>query len=103
MNLSLHAEGRHSVPPPIRRSHLAEESTLGRRLGIACAVTALVFVLEVAGGVLTRSLALLSDAGHVFADFFALALSAYAFGSRASRPTRAAPSAITAPRCSPRS
>jgi cobalt-zinc-cadmium efflux system protein len=70
-------------PPPASGSrphtHLAEEGTLGRRLGIACAVTALVFVLEVAGGLLTRSLALLSDAGHVFADLFALALSAYAF------------------------
>jgi cobalt-zinc-cadmium efflux system protein len=61
------------------RSHFAAEGALGRRLGIACAVTALVFVLEVAGGLFTRSLALLSDAGHVFADLFALALSAYAF------------------------
>jgi cobalt-zinc-cadmium efflux system protein len=41
-------------------------------------VTALVLVLEVVGGIATRSLALLSDAGHVFADLFALALSAYA-------------------------
>ncbi len=49
-----------------------------RRLLFACVVTALVLVLEVVGGIATRSLALLSDAGHVFADLFALALSAYA-------------------------
>ncbi len=51
---------------------------LARRLQLACAITALILVAEVAGGLLTRSLALLSDAGHVFADLFALGISAYA-------------------------
>lgn len=51
---------------------------LAHRLRIACAITAAILVAEVIGGVLTRSLALLSDAGHVFADLFALAISAYA-------------------------
>ena len=52
------------------RPHAA--GAVDRRLLLACAITALVLVLEVAGGIATRSLALLSDAGHVFADLFAL-------------------------------
>jgi cobalt-zinc-cadmium efflux system protein len=38
-------------------------------------LTAGIFVLELAGGILTHSLALLSDAGHIFADVLALGLS----------------------------
>jgi cobalt-zinc-cadmium efflux system protein len=34
-----------------------------------------IFVLELVGGILTHSLALLSDAGHIFADILALGLS----------------------------
>lgn len=34
-----------------------------------------IFLLELLGGILTNSLALLSDAGHIFADVFALGLS----------------------------
>jgi cobalt-zinc-cadmium efflux system protein len=34
-----------------------------------------IFLLELVGGILTNSLALLSDAGHIFADVFALGLS----------------------------
>ena len=39
------------------------------------AVTVLILVLEVAGGILSNSLALISDAGHVLTDAFALGLS----------------------------
>jgi cobalt-zinc-cadmium efflux system protein len=39
------------------------------------ALTGLIFLAELVGGLLTRSLALLSDAAHVFLDVFALALS----------------------------
>jgi cobalt-zinc-cadmium efflux system protein len=41
----------------------------------AIALTALTLVAEVAGGIYTSSLALLSDAAHVFLDLFALVLS----------------------------
>lgn len=58
--------------------HRPASGVLAQRLRLACAITAIILVAEVAGGVLTRSLALLSDAGHVFADLFALAISAYA-------------------------
>ena len=46
-----------------------------RRFIISLGVTSLVLIAEVAGGLWTGSLALLSDAAHVFMDIFALALS----------------------------
>lgn len=47
------------------------------RLALAFALTAAALVLEVVGGFLSGSLALLSDAGHVFTDLVALGLSWY--------------------------
>ena len=46
-----------------------------RRFVWSMALTGLIFAAEVVGGLLTGSLALLSDAAHVFLDVFALALS----------------------------
>lgn len=46
-----------------------------RMLGYALAITAAFALVEVVGGVLSGSLALLSDAGHMFTDVLALALS----------------------------
>jgi cobalt-zinc-cadmium efflux system protein len=43
-------------------------------LSIAILITATVMVVEVVGGILSNSLALLSDAGHMFAHFIALGL-----------------------------
>lgn len=40
-------------------------------------LTGLILAVEIAGGLLSNSLALLSDAGHVFADIIALSLSWY--------------------------
>lgn len=45
------------------------------QLKFAILFTGMVFVAELAGGIWTNSLALLSDAAHVFMDVFALALS----------------------------
>jgi cobalt-zinc-cadmium efflux system protein len=45
------------------------------RFILALALTALILIAEVAGGLLTHSLALLSDAAHVLLDMLALALS----------------------------
>ncbi len=64
-------------------------STLARRLNLALAMTAGILVIEVIGGILTRSLALLSDAGHVLADLFALGISAYALRLSRVPPDRA--------------
>lgn len=47
----------------------------GKRLIIAMILNAIIFVIEFAGGLLTNSLALVSDAIHNLSDFFALVLS----------------------------
>ena len=49
-----------------------------RRLLIALAIAACYMVAEVIGGLLTGSLALLADAGHMLSDVFALSMSALA-------------------------
>ncbi|MBI5102049.1 MAG: cation transporter [Nitrospirae bacterium] len=46
-----------------------------KRLGWSLIVTLVIFIAEVFGGILSRSLSLLSDAGHVLTDAFALGLS----------------------------
>ncbi|KXB02451.1 cation transporter [candidate division MSBL1 archaeon SCGC-AAA261F19] len=46
-----------------------------RSLEIAIALTSVFFVVEVMGGLISGSLSLLGDAGHIFRDVFALALS----------------------------
>jgi cobalt-zinc-cadmium efflux system protein len=56
-----------------------------RRLLIALAITAMVTVVELVGGLLSNSLALLGDAGHMFTDTLALGLSVVAL-SLAKRP-----------------
>jgi cobalt-zinc-cadmium efflux system protein len=46
-----------------------------KRMRFVVVLTLGIFLLELVGGILSNSLALLSDAGHVFADVFALGLS----------------------------
>lgn len=64
-----------------------------RRLGRALAITAAFMVAEVAGGLLSGSLALLADAGHMLTDAAALALAwiAATFAVRRDVPPGAAP------------
>jgi cobalt-zinc-cadmium efflux system protein len=50
----------------------------GSRLRTALVLTAAILVVELAGGLLSHSLALLSDAGHVLTDIFALGLAWFA-------------------------
>ena len=50
-----------------------------RRVLIALALTGTFMVVEVIGGILSASLALLADAGHMLTDTMALALAAVAF------------------------
>ena len=56
-----------------------ERTTDSRRLALALTITAIYFFAEVLGGLWTNSLALLSDAGHMFSDTAALGLSLCAF------------------------
>ncbi|HOJ14363.1 MAG TPA: cation diffusion facilitator family transporter [Deltaproteobacteria bacterium] len=55
--------------------HETTDAHRAQRLKIAIGLTASTLVAEVAGGLWTNSLALLSDAAHVFLDLFALVLS----------------------------
>lgn len=50
-----------------------------KRLLLSLVVTIVIFIAEALGGILSQSLALLSDAGHVLTDAFALGLSLIAF------------------------
>ena len=66
-------------PDPEREtSDLPAERVDRRPLAIALAITAAFLVVEVVGGLLTNSLALLADAGHMATDAAALALSLFA-------------------------
>lgn len=72
------AEGDHAPAAGMRRGRK-------RRLGFALCLTSLFLGVEVAGGILSNSLALLADAGHMFTDMAALIL-AYARTSFVERP-----------------
>lgn len=50
---------------------------VGSKLKYGIMLSSFIFIVEVAGGFLSNSLALLGDAGHVFADIVALPLSWY--------------------------
>lgn len=51
--------------------------SVGSKLKFGIILTSFILAVEVVGGFLSNSLALLSDAGHVFADIIALSLSWY--------------------------
>jgi len=59
------------------RHHHAAAS--GRAIGIAALLTGSFMLVEVAGGILSGSLALIADAGHMLTDFAALAMAWLAF------------------------
>ncbi len=67
------------------RPHQQPWASDRRPLGIALAITTTFLIAEVIGGVLTGSLALLADAGHMATDVAALALALFA-GWLARRP-----------------
>ena len=46
-----------------------------KRLAFALLLTALILIAQIIGGIFTGSLALLSDAAHIFLDMLALAMS----------------------------
>ncbi len=63
----------------------AERAQVRSRLALALGLTVAFMVVELAGGVLTSSLALIADAGHMATDVAALSLSLFAIWM-ASRP-----------------
>ena len=79
-----HAHGAHA------HTHDALSARGRRRLFFVLVLTAVYMLAEAVGGWLTGSLALLADAGHMFADVAAIALALVAarFGSRNPRARR---------------
>jgi cobalt-zinc-cadmium efflux system protein len=69
-------------------SHAGDASV--KSLRIALALTAALLVLEVVGGLLSNSIALLADAGHMLTDVAALALSLFVawFSKQPETPTK---------------
>jgi len=66
----------HPKPATDADGHAHDHRALSRsRLRLAIIVTAAAMVLEVAGGLVSKSLALVSDAGHMFTHLFALGVS----------------------------
>jgi cobalt-zinc-cadmium efflux system protein len=59
-------------------SHHHDAQAAGNKLKYSLIISLTILVAEVIGGLVSNSLALLSDAGHVFADVVALGLSWYA-------------------------
>jgi len=63
------------------------DRNISSRLMFAIVLTAITLVAEIIGGIWSNSLALLSDAGHVFLDLFALVLSLAAIKLAAQPPS----------------
>lgn len=59
-------------------NHRESRHASQRALALAFGITASLFVAEVVGGILTNSLALLADAGHMLSDVAALGFSMFA-------------------------
>ncbi len=67
---------RHHHHPAQTRPGLADDG--GTRLGVAALLTGIFMLAEIFGGLLSGSLALIADAGHMFTDFASLALAWFA-------------------------
>lgn len=72
-----HEHGHHHGIGHSHASHVGSGPDAARRLTWALIITLLFLVAEVVGGILSNSLALLADAGHMFTDAGALALSLF--------------------------
>jgi cobalt-zinc-cadmium efflux system protein len=79
-----HGGHRHG---PGGHAHGAGRQAGARRLGMALALVVLYTAAEVVGGLLTNSLALLADAGHMVSDAASLALALFAIKVAARPPT----------------
>ena len=72
------AEHAHSHSHGHAHSHARASAANSRRLAVVVVLVLTYMVAEVVGGLLTNSLALLADAGHMLSDAGALALSLFA-------------------------
>jgi len=65
-----------------------EKNTIEKSLKIAIVLTSIFFIVEVIGGLISGSLSLLGDAGHMFRDIFALFVSLGAINIAKKLPTK---------------
>ena len=68
-------EGEH----PDHHGHVHMHAKTGKNLVIAAGITFFIMLAEIIAGYLTNSLALISDAGHMFVDVLSIFLSLFAF------------------------
>jgi cobalt-zinc-cadmium efflux system protein len=68
----------HSHPHGHSHHHRGGANSNRKRLGLTLALSVIYMLAELFGGLLTHSLALLADAGHMLSDAAALALSLFA-------------------------
>ena len=68
-------------------------------MGLAALLTGLFMGAEIAGGIVSGSLALLADAAHMLTDFASLSLAWFGFRWRGALRTGYALTALTASRC----
>lgn len=90
-----HAHGPHSHGPHLHG--MGNE----KRVMFAMWLTGSFMVIEAVGGVISGSLALIADAGHMLTDTGALSSPSLRRGLRNARPTARAPMAMHGPKSSP--
>lgn len=78
MSVSHHHNGHHEHAHEHELDARQTHANGGKDLLIALAITVLMMIAEVIGGLISNSLALLSDAGHMFIDNISLLLSFFA-------------------------
>lgn len=69
--------GSHTHAPG--QAHTDRHDTNERRMGLAALITGLFMFVEIAGGIISGSLALLADAGHMLTDLGSLSLAWFGF------------------------
>jgi cobalt-zinc-cadmium efflux system protein len=77
--IEMHGSHGHSNTPTSAAERDQRHDTNERRMGLAALITGLFMVVEVAGGIMAGSLALLADAGHMLTDLASLSLAWFGF------------------------
>ncbi|MGQ9804520.1 MAG: cation diffusion facilitator family transporter [Chlorobiales bacterium] len=72
----------------IYQEKLTKSTTASKRLFLSTFVTAAIFLVELVGGLISGSLALLADAAHMITDMFALLVSSLAVFLASKPPTK---------------
>lgn len=86
----------HSIKANIKMEHnqyiyqekIKKSATASKRILLSTLLTAAIFLVELVGGLMSGSLALLADAGHMITDVFALLVSSFAVFLAAKPPTK---------------